>query len=758
VVAGMFFLTGATALIYQQLWLRELSLVFGVTIEAVATVLASFFAGLALGSAVAGRLVGRARCPIRWYALIEILVGLSALATPAALSIIEDWYVDIARALPDSQNLVSLARFALSFGVLVLPATLMGASLPIVVMSVGRQRGRLGQRVSVLYAVNTAGAITGTILAGYWLIGKAGILFSFRLAAAVNIAVGGAAYLASRRWERPLSSRSAMPDDRSAPSNEEVLSAPARMVILSVFTASGFVALALEVVWFRVLVLHFESNTYAFTIMLATVLAGIAIGSALISPFMRRHIDWLRLLCLIELALAFVALLSLLLLAEAYDLVDPAKVRGGDLWVIAIGAAAAILPTTLLMGAAFPIGMRLWAGADTRDAGRRVGAFYSLNVAGGIAGSLVAGFFLIPTLGARRSVQFLALVLLASGIALALLTTKPRFRVATIGTALAGFLVVSIAAVPDPYEAVIAHRYPGEEVLWIEDGAQTTVSVHELADGTRAMYLDGLHQASDHPAVVEVHRQIGILPVALHPDPSSALVVGLGGGVTAGSVREAQADGTVEIVELSEEVVRASHFFRRVNGDVLRQRNVRLRIDDGRNHLLLAEHRYDVITSDIIQPEHSGASKLWSVEYWELARKVLRDDGIMLQWIGTGRPVVQYELIMRSFLEAFPHATLWFEGNLMIGSKQPLSFDGGALEAKSANPSTRAALASIGVTSFESLLDRYTAGPDEMRALVGSGPLLTDDRPRIEYFRTVGGDQTPLDTERLQRRLDATDK
>jgi spermidine synthase len=221
---------------------------------------------------------------------------------------------------------LTLVRFILSFAVLLVPATLMGASLPIVVRSALVRSGHLGERVSLLYATNTAGAIAGALVAGFWLIGERGLTFSFRLAAAVNIAVGIAAWLGSRVWERagrrvePIS-----PRDDAVDRSEATFSAGARRSVLAVFTISGFVSLALEVVWFRVLVLYLESTTYAFTIMLATVLAGIAVGSYLVAPLMRLRIDWLKLLVAAELALSVVALTSLYLLSKSAGAADSAR-------------------------------------------------------------------------------------------------------------------------------------------------------------------------------------------------------------------------------------------------------------------------------------------------------------------------------------------------------------------------------------------------------------------------------------------------
>ena len=291
-LAILFFLSGAAGLIYQVLWLRELALVFGVTTYAAGAVLASFFAGLALGSLVAGRLVDRARRPLVWYGAAEILVGLSALASTAALDGVEALYVALEPALPSGLAWLTLVRFVFSFAVLLVPTTLMGATLPIVIRSSLLRREALGGRAALLYGVNTAGAIAGTLLAGFLLIGELGIEASFRLAAAINVAVGLAAFVASRALG------AADPAPASAAAGADAAGARVternRRLVLAVFAVSGFASLALEVVWFRVLVLYLDVSTYAFSVMLAAVLGGIAAGSCLVAPLLRRRLAWLR--------------------------------------------------------------------------------------------------------------------------------------------------------------------------------------------------------------------------------------------------------------------------------------------------------------------------------------------------------------------------------------------------------------------------------------------------------------------------------
>jgi spermidine synthase len=246
-----------------------------------------------------------------------------------------------------------------------------------------------------------------------------------------------------------------------------------------------------------------------------------------------------------------------------------------------------------------------------------------------------------------------------------------------------------------------------------------------------------------------IHQRLGHLPMTLHRDPRRALVIGLGGGATAGAVSR-HAGVSVDVVELSDSVRRAAALFAHANDQVLDQPNVRLRVDDGRNFLLRTEDRYDVITADVIQPIHAGAGLVYSTEYYALARRVLKEDGLMLQWVGH-RPTEQYRLIVRSFQHVFPFTSLWADGTLLVGSVRPLALSRANFAAKQSDPSTRAALDSVGLHSFESLLSWFVAGPRALRAFVGEGGLLTDDRPRLEYHRSLPAEVGDIDLSTLER-------
>lgn len=758
-IAVLFFLSGMAALIYQVLWLRRLGLVFGVTTFAAGTVLASFFAGLALGSLVVGKLVDRARRPLLWFGAAEVLVGLSALGSTIALDWVQSLYVEVAASLPSGLAWLTFARFALSFAVLIVPTTLMGATLPIVIKSALGRADELGGRVGLLYGTNTAGAIAGAGLAGFVLIGDLGIAASFRLAAGINVTIGLAALLASgllsHDRDEPLPSPPTV--------SEEVadIDAPqrTRRLVLLVFALSGFASLALEVVWFRVLALYLDSTTYSFTLMLCAVLSGIAIGSYLVTPLLRRRDTGVTVLALLQLAIAILAVLSPVILALGYG-----ALGGGD--VLAHGeflgrrrmlaiSMVTMFPATLLLGVAFPIGLRIWAGGRERvraRAGEEVGRFYSVNVLSGVLGSAGAAFVLVPLLGSRTSLTVVAAVFLVSGLVLLTATPHGQRRLAAVaGTIGFSVFVVAAVAVPSPFSAVLDERYPGETVLFRDEGVQSTTSVQQRGD-LRVLYVDGRHQSNDGPDGVTYHRRLGHLAMSLHPAPRRALVVGLGAGATSGAV-STHAGATVDVVELSKGVTRAADYFSYDNYDVLKRPNVHLRVDDGRNFLLLTDTRYDVITADIILPYHAGAGNLYSADYYRLARDALADDGLMLQWIPPGTEA-QYKLQMRAFLSAFPNTTLWEDGTVMVGTKRPLRISRSAFERKLQSGETRVALGAAGLSSFDSLRESYVAGPEELRRFAGSGPMLTDDRPQAEYFLSLPSDSRAVDTAGLQGDVD----
>jgi spermidine synthase len=273
----------------------------------------------------------------------------------------------------------------------------------------------------------------------------------------------------------------------------------------------------------------------------------------------------------------------------------------------------------------------------------------------------------------------------------------------------------------------------------MREAVQAIVSVHQERGGNYTLNVSGNHQASTGGATPRVHQRIGNLPMVVHPDAREALVIGLGGGATAGALSQ-HTGVSVDVVELSQEVTQAAdRFFRSINFDVLRKPTVRLHVDDGRNFLLLTRRRYDVITADVILPIHAGSGNLYSTEYFTLARRALKPGGLVVQWAAGTE--AEYKLIVRTFVSVFPETTLWADGSLLLGSVEPLRLRQSDFDWKFGIPGRREMMAMLGVQNFQDLLGLYVAGPDELRRYAGDGPVLTDDRPMVEYFLSLPRDR-----------------
>jgi spermidine synthase len=746
-VAALFFGSGVSALIYQVLWLRLLGLVFGVTVYAASTVWASYMAGLAIGSLAAGRIADRVRNPLRWFGVGELLIGLTALATPVVLDWLPTVYVRVHALAPNSLTLVTLARFAMTIAVLLVPTALMGATLPLVIKSSAFRTRDLGARIGVLYSANTAGAIVGTLAAGLYLIPRGGIHRTFLVAAGLNLLVGVLALVLGSAVQRVADSPAVgvEPDelldpDRSTPADRRL-----RLVLL-VFALSGLTSLALEVVWFRVLTLFLRPTVYGFAVMLATILAGIAVGSYVVTPLLDRRARWIAILAGVELAIGVASVLSFRPLAQMSIVTTNVRpwlthIMPDYLVFPVAGSFLAIFPTAMLLGIAFPIGLRIWAGgARARGGGiaaERIGVFYSLNLAGAILGSLLAGFFLLPRLGSRSSLIVLAAISFGSG--LLLLFVSELRRPLRVPVALAASLVFAVAVLrsPDPFDEFVRQRYPRQRLVWREEGVGSTVVVHQ-AGSEVTLTVNGVHQASAGRGMSYIHGRIGHLPMALHPAARDALVIGLGGGATAGAV-SIHNGVQVDVVELTEAVVHGARFFDSINYGVLSRPNVRMHIDDGRNYMMLTPRRYDVVTADVIHPIYAGSGNLYSREYFQLIRRVLKPGGLVMQWVaGTD---AEYKLIARTFLSVFPETTVWADGTLLVGAVEPLRLRRDDFDRKLGVPDTARALRDLGVESFDRLLALFMAGPEDLRAFTGPGPLLTDDRPQVEYFLSLPRDR-----------------
>jgi spermidine synthase len=469
--------------------------------------------------------------------------------------------------------------------------------------------------------------------------------------------------------------------------------------------------------------------------MLAAVLLGMALGSLIVTPLLKRRINWVFALGVLETAMALMALTSLYGIVRSYDLME-------WMWTLTwmkppydyvlplLGSAAlALLPTSLLLGAAFPIGVVLWSAGDQQQMGRRIGSLYAANVAGAIIGSIAAGFVLVPMLGARASLILIAALPVGGAIALFLTSGA---RAAKVAAATAAVLFVGVTfTVPDVFNDVVARRYENQPILWHAEDAQTTVTVTQEG-GSHQLLIDGMHHATDREGEVILHRAIGLLGLAVQPSPSR-----FSWSAWAAAPRRVRpASCRARTRRWSSSPSGRGCVVQKANHDLLNNPQVSFRIDDGRNFLLTTNKKFDIITADLILPHLAGAGNLYSRDYFELARRSLTPKGVMVQWIASDSEY-QYKMMLRTFAASFPYVTLWVNHQLAVGSNEPIELREEDFARKMMSPQTLALFRGNGVMDFKTLLSIYSAGDKEVRAYVGDGPMLTDDLPIIEYFLSM---------------------
>ena len=731
----LFFFSGVSSLVYQVVWARMLTVVFGTTLLATSTVLSAFMAGLALGSYVLGRHIDRCKHPLRVFAALEAGLGLFALLFPSISANLGNAYGTLV-GLQGNFYLFSLARFGLCFALLLIPTALMGGTLPVVAKFAVRRLGRLGGRVGQLYAVNTLGAVGGVLAATFGLMEGLGLQGTTQAIAAVNFSVAGAAWL----WgsQRAVSSGAAAAIKKTAPSNRVLWG------ILAGFALSGFAALGYEVAWMRLLMVSFSFNShYEFSIVLVAFLGGLAWGGWLGSRLLTRRANLLLIFVWVQFLIGACGALSVLAFAHVSALVTPIQ-TADSWWVSRTGvfftAVAIMLLPTVAMGVIFPLVGQIYTRQLAR-LGRGIGDIGAVNSLGAVGGAFVTGFVLIPLLGTEWSVKVLAGLNGLVGLTIAFVSQQ---RKGLVWSGAAGLALLLVLVPSDVLRRIAEPAVVNRELVFYQEGAEGVITVERQRDGFHKMALNGGGQVPTDYSSLQIFRLLGHLPLLLHPDPQEVLVVSLGGGIALGAAAQYE-PRRITCVELVPEVIDAARaHFGEFNHHVLENPtgwNIELVIDDGRNFLLSSRDTYQVITGDATHPTSADSWVLYTKEFYELCRAHLSTDGIMAQWLPFhGLPPDDYKTIVRTFQRVFPHATLWRSNNysIMVGTMQPLAIDWAVLQEKMAPPRVQRSLENIDLSNGFALLNSLVMDESALRHYVGEGPLNTDDHPYISFVSPRG--------------------
>lgn len=747
-VLAFFFVSGLCGLLYEVVWIRVAGTVIGNTTFAIGTVVGVFMGGLALGAWAGGRAADRrsGAALLRLYGLLEGGIALSALAVPFLLAASEPVFRFLWNSVGDQAALYAALRVLLMGAVLVVPTTLMGATLPVLTRFLSGSSLAAAGEAGRAYAINTFGGVAGTLASGLWLIPTFGLRATTIVAVGLNFAIAAASLSLAR-------GRSGSVDAALVPE-----AAPRRLA-LAVSALSGFSSLVYEVAWTRSLVLSLGSTVYAFTLILTAFILGLAVGSAVSSRLVRRVKQPEIALAAIQALIGIAAVVLLPFLGDLPIRMAPAagQVQGQYFDLLASQVkliALFVFIPTLLIGAVFPFTFRLAAGGE-RAVGRAVAAVYTWNTVGSIAGSLAASFVLVPVLGLASSIRIAATVNLLVGAAV--LAALPAMRLAAAAPALLGaaawllpswdarVLASGAFLYGKDYEDTAKALHLDLRAFLARDSqilgeywdAYGLTTVHRSEDGNVSIRVNGKADASTGTSDLPTQRTVGHLGMLHHPAPKRALVIGLGSGITLGAVGGHPVEH-LDCVEISPAGVRAAEFFTAANGGILKDPRVKLMVGDGRNAVQFARAPYDVIVSQPSNLWISGMSNLFTRDFFAMASRRLAPGGVFCQWVQAYRlPLNDFQSILRTFFEAFPEGSLWevFPGQdyILLGSRTPVRMPYADLEARMSAPAVRDHFDGLSVPGAAGLLGHFIAPAAVVRRNVAGAVVLTDDLSAIEY-------------------------
>ncbi len=736
-----FFASGFVGLVYEICWIRKASLAFGATTLALSTVVAVFFAGLALGSYLFGLYSSKTTRPLKTYALLEISLGIIALANPAMFSWAEKLYGLFYPAIMHNFTMLSLARLFIITLLILPPTVLMGATLPLFCRQYVVSRERISLSVGLLYGLNTLGAAIGCLVCGFYLIPLIGVNKTIWLGGLVNILIGltvsrmkitaVSSYVTNDKpgFERDKTrSRSKFFSLSDYSTTRDVIA------VFVLFFLTGFVALGNEILWTRYFSLIIHNTVYTYTLTLAIILFGIVLGSILVAGFTDKTRRRAFIFGTVH-VLNGISVLALLMLPAAwwYKVIDTKNFSAH----LCIFAFILLLPA-ILSGVSFPLAIRMVV-VKPSLAGVRVGKMTAVNTLGAITGSLAVGFILLPQIGLQKSLLLTtALSLFIGFISWFLLERSLRSYLKYILAALSFFVWLSI-----PY--VTATHLPADflagrhELIDFREGINSNLAVVRESNNDIQLTIDRMWQGKDRKnhQILAAH-----VPMLLHQHPKEILVIGMGVGQTASRflLYDMTRLDCVDIEGELFELVR-KHF----ESSWMDDERVRFIIEDGRNYLAHTNSKYDIISIEVGQTFRPGLASFYTVDFYRYARNKLNDNGIVCQFV----PISfigpdEFRSVIRSFLQVFPESVLWYNTSelLLLGSvHNRLRFSSERLRMLNFDEAINKDLQfaywggpAHWVNQKKVFLAGFLCGPESLARLSSQVSSYYDDLPRLEYL------------------------
>jgi spermidine synthase len=735
-----------------------LTQIFGNTTYAIATVLAAFMAGLALGSYSFGRIADHGKNDFLLYGILEAGVGIYGLMVPWLFEWVNLVYIPLFGLNESYPFIFNLCLFLLSFFLLVIPTLLMGATLPVLSRFFVTSFAHLGRRVGDLYGINTLGAVLGCGLAGYYLIPTYGMRSTVYLAAAFNLAVAGLIFVVDRMRVKGESPDVAAP--REATVGASGITSWLGTFLLVSFGLSGFTALVYENAWTRALTMVLGSSVYSFTTMLVTFLVGLSLGGLLSGGVWGGRAVRLSTFGSIELGVGAAALATIPLF-ERLPLIFLRFLQGfGDSFPLFLSlqvllSALVMLLPTLLLGMTFPLVARLFT-QNLYRVGSSVGTSYAANTVGAILGAFAGGFIFIPWIGVQNTILLAVGINLVIGWLLVVADSElgrvPRWASGVVVLAVIALLPVRVPRwdryVLTSGVTIYSDRYEGlpreslrleemrrDEMIYYREGLTATVSVHRIGKDYIYFKTNGKIDGSHGDSLSQL--MTGYLPLLLHPRGERAAVIGLGTGMTAKAVA-AFPLREIEVLEIEPAMSDVAKFFSDKEGKISNDPRVRVIATDGRNYIIAAPKTYDVITSEPSNPWIAGIANLYTREFYEVVKGKLKDDGLFAQWFHNySMSPDDFRMVFRTFVEAFPHVSVWGMKEsdfLLIGGKREHSFDyDAARKIYAENKTLREDLTELGLSDAYAVLGLYRMGKREAVEFSAGADINTDDGAELEF-------------------------
>ncbi len=777
------FLSGMCALVYEILWMRAFTPVFGLSIYSTTAVLCAFMAGLGLGSILSPRLIGAwKRSHWLLYAILECGIGFGALLIPFSTSVVSDAFV-AAAGLDDSGLLTSAVRFGLAFQLMVVPTFFMGMTLPVMVHALMRSVGSnpvTAQRVGTLYGLNTVGGAAGCILVGFVLIPALGVRGATVATVALNLSLASVVYLMYGRAERlseidPQSIPVTPAEDNARQVDDAPRMSPALILVL--YALVGFSSFGYEMVWFRMLIFFLQSATYSFSIMLALFLLGLGSGSLLFSriiePWLdaRRSLETARALGLTQMLIAILGLTSFQVyshLTEIWSFL--LSILGASSWGIlavqkAIVAGAVIIPPTIVMGIAFPLTVRLYKAQGANDT-KSISYLYAANTSGSILGTLITGLVLFDVLGIQPTMSILTILSFAIGIGFTLPALKGDRRFLTLTAATATLFSLLYVMTPPDLLRRQFEKVHGD-LLYYNEGAADITYVYRVRGfaekGLALGFADGRGVSSTRFVQNYVNRQLAYSTMLMKPDAVDVLVISMGCGNTSSTYLSFPIR-RLDIVDISSAPFEAASYFKRTNHRVLEDPRVHTHVEDGRNFLLRTDKKYDIIELEPPTLHTDGVVNLYTREFYEIAHSKLKPGGVLSQWIDAQQTEREPSyMVYNTMLEVFPESTMWasrwawWANGVKDADSTLIEYE--RIQPVFDTPGVRRDMRSVR-TGLVDILSNLVSSGEQLRETVAGAPIITDDQtivdflvPKLQNRRALGGGlgySSPLRTQLME--------